>query len=72
MFEMLAAGFVEKLADARQLFDHRLVFRNFAVKNAQGICYRAALAIHAHLVFNGIEGLAQSFVVSRAVVGAAD
>ena len=49
LLEMLAATLIQKLADARQLLDDRLVFGNFAVKHAQRIGHRAALAVGAHL-----------------------
>jgi hypothetical protein len=42
---MCAAGFVEKLADARQGLDDGLILRDFAIEDAQGIGDGAALAI---------------------------
>src|SRR4029077_4217140 len=72
LLEMLAARFVEKLADARQLLNNGLVLRNFAVEHTQRICDRASLAIRVHLSYYRLQGLAQGFVVDGAILGAAD
>ena len=69
---MFAAGFVEKLADARQRLDDRLILGNFAIEYAQRIGDGAALAIGAHLIFDWIEGLAQRLIEGGAIVRAAD
>src|SRR5580704_5125326 len=69
---MPAARFIEKLADARQFVDDGLVGRNFAVEHAQRIRHGAALAISAHLSDHWFKCLAQSFVISGAIVGTAD
>jgi hypothetical protein len=52
---VLAAGLVEILADAWQLFDDGLVFWNFAVEDAQRIGDGAALAVGAHFGDDRIE-----------------
>src|SRR5579863_8151132 len=72
LLKMLATRLVEKLADARQFVDDGLVGRNFAVKHAQRIRNGAALAIRAHLSDHWLQRLAQSFVISGAIVGTAD
>src|SRR5215475_5796983 len=72
LLEVLATRLVQKFADARQLLDNRLVFRNFAVEHAQGIGDRAPLAIGVHFVFDGIERLAKGFVVAGAISETAD
>ena len=69
---MLAARFVKKLADARQLVDDRLVFGNFAVENPQRIGHRAALAVGVHSVFHRGKRFTKSLVIFRAVVGTSD
>src|SRR5262249_32620943 len=71
LVEVLAAGLVEKLSDAWQRCNDRLVFGNFAVEHAQRIGDGAALAVGAHFFFDGIERLAQGFVVAGAVGRAA-
>src|SRR5262249_56053479 len=68
---MLAAGLVEKLADAGQLLDDRLIFGYFAIEYAQGISDGASLAIGIHSVFDWIERFAEGFVIARAIGGAA-
>ena len=70
--EVLAARFVQKFADARELLDDRLIFGNFAVEDAQRIGHCAALAIGAHIRRNRLERLPQSFVVLCAIIGASD
>ena len=70
-FEVRAAAFVEKLADARQGFDDRLVLGNFAVEDAQRVGDGAALAVGAHFADDGFERLAQRFVEFCAVGGTA-
>src|SRR5208337_1327117 len=47
--EVRAAAFVQKLADARQLLDDRLVLGDFAIEYAQRVGDGPALAIGAHL-----------------------
>ena len=66
---MVAAGFIQIVADARQLVDDGLVLGNLAVKNTQRVRDRPALAVHAHIADDGFQGFAQSFIVSSAVVG---
>ena len=70
--KMLAATFVEKLTDARQLVDDGLVLGNLAIKHAQRIGDRPPLAVATHFVHNRLQRLAQGFVVNRAIIGAAD
>ena len=69
---MLAATLVQKLADARQLFDDRLVLGNLAIKHAQRIGDGAALAVLAHTGNHRLKRLAQSLVVRRTIAGATD
>ena len=69
--KVFAAGLVEILADLRQLLDDGLIFRMFAVEHAQRIGFRAALAVGAHLLHDGLQRLAQSLVVARAIFRAA-
>src|SRR5712671_6793033 len=69
--EVGVRGFAEKLGDAGKFFDDWLIFRDFAIEDAQRIRDRAALAVGAHLSDHGFEGFAQSFVKSRAVGWAA-
>ena len=69
---MLAGIFAEKLSDAGQHFDDRLILCHLAVKHAQRIGYGAPLAVAAHLVFDWIERLAQRFVERSAVGRSAD
>src|SRR5260221_13514708 len=69
--EMLAAGFVQILADARESLDDGLVFGNFAVEHAQRIGHGPALAVAAHFVFHRFERLPQSFVITCPAASAA-
>src|ERR1700722_10580002 len=69
---MLATRLVEKLANARQSFDDGLIRRNFTVKDTQWIGNGAALAVRAHLSDRWLQRLAQSFVISGAIVRTTD
>src|SRR5262249_54057422 len=71
-FKVVTARFVKKLADARQLFDDRLVLRNLAVEDTQRIDECATLTVAAHLADHRLESLLQSFVISGAIIRAAD
>src|SRR5439155_20054216 len=66
---MVEAGFIQIVANARQHVDDGLVLGNLAVKNTQRLRERPALAVHADIAAGGFQGFAQSFIVSRAVVG---
>ena len=72
LLEMLPARLIEKLADARQVFNDRLIFRNFAIKHAQRISHRAALAIDTHFILHRIQRFSQGFVVGGAVICTSD
>ena len=71
-FEMLSAFLVEKLADARQRLDDRLILGHFAIEDAQRIGDRTALAIDAHLLYHWFESLAKSLVEFCSIFLAAD
>src|SRR5215471_20763921 len=68
---MRLAFFVEIISHLRQLFDDRLVFRDFAIKNPQRVGFRAPLAIYTYLVHNIFERRAQCFIKSSPVVSTA-
>ena len=72
LLEMPAARLVEKLADARQRFDNRLICGNFAIEDPKWIGDGATLAVGAHLSDDRFERLTQSFVVGGTIVGATD
>src|ERR1700676_2266468 len=63
-----AAPFVQKLADAGQRFDNWLILRHFAVKYAQRIRHRSALAIRAHPAYDGLESFAKRLVERCSII----
>ena len=69
---MPAAGLVKELADARQGFDNGLIRGNLAIKHAQRVGDGTTLTVGTHLPHDRLESLAQSFVISGAIIRAAD
>src|SRR5712692_8055252 len=70
-FVVAPAIFVQELGDGGESFDDGLVCGNFAVEDSQRIGYGSALAVDAHFFYYGRERLAEGFVESCAVGGAA-
>src|ERR1022692_3874467 len=68
---VLAAILIQILRDCRESCNDRLVFRNFAIEDSQRMGHGAPLAIDAHLIYYGSEGLPQRLIESGAVGGAA-
>src|SRR5215831_17364606 len=58
----------EKLRDARQVFNDRLILGYLAVKHAQRIRHGSPLAVATHLSYDGLQRLAQRLIERRTIL----
>ena len=70
--EVFAASFIEKLADARQAVNDRLIARHLAIKHAQRIGHGPALAIGTHLRDHRLQCSLQSRIKGFTIPWATD
>src|SRR5207302_6761039 len=68
-FEVFAGVFAEKLSDAWQSFDDRLILWHLTVEHAQGIRHRPSLTVLAHPSDHRLQRLTQRLVELDAIGG---